>query len=64
MAQVQKRDSGTGASCDFCEIYKNTFFTEHLWTTASGLATHRPTDAVIMFKRLENINIYTLQNMT
>ena len=22
-------------SCKFCEIFKNTFFTEHLWTTAS-----------------------------
>ena len=22
-------------SCDFCEIWQNTFFTEHLWTTAS-----------------------------
>ena len=22
-------------SCEFCEIRKNTFFTEHLWTTAS-----------------------------
>ena len=22
-------------SCEFCEIPKNTFFTEHLWTTAS-----------------------------
>ena len=22
-------------SCDFCEIFKNTFFTEHLWATAS-----------------------------
>ena len=21
--------------CEFCEIFKNTFFTEHLWTTAS-----------------------------
>ena len=21
-------------SCEFCEIFKNTFFTEHLWTTA------------------------------
>ena len=21
-------------SCEFCEIYKNTLFTEHLWTTA------------------------------
>ena len=22
-------------SCEFCEISKNNFFTEHLWTTAS-----------------------------
>ena len=22
-------------SCEFCEIFKNTFFTEHFWTTAS-----------------------------
>ena len=28
-------DSGTGDFCEFCEIYKNTFFTEHLQTTAS-----------------------------
>ena len=21
---------------EFCEVFKNTFFTEHLWTTASG----------------------------
>ena len=24
-------------SCEFCEIFKNTFFTEHVWTTASEL---------------------------
>ena len=24
-------------SCEFCKISKNTFLTEHLWTTASGL---------------------------
>ena len=24
-------------SCEFCDISKNTFFTEHLWTTASEL---------------------------
>ena len=23
-------------SCEYCEISKNTFFTEHLWTTASS----------------------------
>ena len=26
-------------SCEFCEIFKNTFFTEHLWTTASVAET-------------------------
>ena len=25
--------------CEFCEIFKNTFFTEHLWTTASVIRT-------------------------
>ena len=24
-------------SCEFCEISKNTFFTEHFWATASGI---------------------------
>ena len=26
-------------SCEFCENFKNTFFTEHLWTTASLIRT-------------------------
>ena len=39
-------------SCVFCEISKNTFFTEHLWTTASGrryfkdLTLHNKTSVV------------------
>ena len=28
-----KRDSGTGVSCEFCEDFKNTFFTVHLRAT-------------------------------
>ena len=24
-------------SCEFCEISKNTFFTKHVWTTASSV---------------------------
>ena len=24
-------------SCEFCEIFKNTLFTEHIWMTASAL---------------------------
>ena len=31
-----KRDSGQVFSREFCESSKNTFFTEHLWETASG----------------------------
>ena len=23
--------------CEFCEFFQNTFFTEHLWTTASSI---------------------------
>ena len=34
---LAKRDSGTSVSCEFCEISKNTFFTEHLRATASGI---------------------------
>ena len=31
-----KRDSGTGVSCEFCEISNNTFlYKEHLWMNAS-----------------------------
>ena len=27
-------------SCEFCEIYKKNFFTEHLWMTASNFSIH------------------------
>ena len=28
-------------SCEFCEISKNTFFTEHVWTIASYIQNQR-----------------------
>ena len=34
MQFYQKRDSGM-CFCEFCEVFKNTFLTEHLWVTAS-----------------------------
>ena len=34
---IKKRDSGTGVSCRFSEIFKNTFFTEHLRAALSAL---------------------------
>ena len=34
---VIKKETPTSVfSCEFCEIFKNTFFIEHLWVTASG----------------------------
>ena len=31
-----KQDSNTDASCEICEIFKNTYFQEHLQMTASA----------------------------
>ena len=31
-------------SCEFCEISKNTFLTEYLWTTASGYPSVKNTN--------------------
>ena len=33
---LKKRDSGADVFCEFGEISKKIFFTEHLWTTTSG----------------------------
>ena len=30
LMRFQKRGSGTGVFCEFCEIFKNTFFIEHI----------------------------------
>ena len=32
---IKKETLAQMFSCEFCEIFKNTFFTEHLWTTSS-----------------------------
>ena len=32
---IKKETLAQVFSCEFCEISKNTFFAEHLWTTAS-----------------------------
>ena len=36
---IKKETLAQLLSCKFCEISKNTCFTEHLWTTASALFT-------------------------
>ena len=36
--KVTKKETLAQAfSCEFCEIFKNTFFTKQLWTTASDI---------------------------
>ena len=35
LIKLQLKNSGTGVFCEFQEISKNTFFTEHTWVTAS-----------------------------
>ena len=32
---IKKETQGQVFTCEFCEISKNTFFTEQLWATAS-----------------------------
>ena len=34
---IKKETLAQVFSCEFCEIFYNTFFTEHLWTTASKI---------------------------
>ena len=34
---IKKETLAQVFSCEYCEISKNTFFTEHLWTTDSEL---------------------------
>ena len=31
---IKKETLAQVLSCEFCEIYKNIFFTEHLWSTS------------------------------
>ena len=33
---IKKEALAQAFSCEFCEIFKNTFFTDHLWATASN----------------------------
>ena len=33
---IKKETPTQNFSCEFCEIFKNTFFTEHLWMATSG----------------------------
>ena len=54
-ATLLKRRLAQVFSCEFCQISKNTFFTEHLWATASILREGR---------RLKQIEISIISKLT
>ena len=37
--KVKKETLAQVFSCEFCENFKNTFFTEHVWTTGSRISS-------------------------
>ena len=37
---IKKETLAQVFSCEFCEISKNIFFAEHIWTTASNKVNH------------------------
>ena len=54
-------------SCEFCQISKNAFFTEHLWVTASEISVSFWLDAIHFFFSktillLNNGLVTTIQN--
>ena len=62
-ANLLKRDSNTVLSCEYCEIFKNTYFEEHLRTSASvipnlfkGLSAGRKTGFKVLDTILEDLS--------
>ena len=52
-----ERDSGTDVFCEFCEISRNTLFTEHLWATASVRYSYSLKYSTFRGKNISKINI-------
>ena len=57
----EKETLALAFSCEFCEISKNIFFAEHLWTTASEAAEYRCTVGLTTILRLLQRNFLYLQ---
>ena len=58
-----KTSLGQVFSCEFCEIFKNTFFTEHLWTTASGDFNYLCSFPQALFSIKKNGNLNTSKTL-
>ena len=58
---IKKETLAQVFSCKFCEISKNTFFTEHVWATAFLLVPNQLQDSTFLFEiNSENISIIKL----
>ena len=51
-------------SCDFCDISKNIFFTEHFWVTAFEFCSNLPVKVVIFLKSSLLFNSFLFINKT
>ena len=48
-------------SSEFCKFFKNTFFTEHLWTTASRVVKNERDQASLQILIRQSIQTYLLR---
>ena len=57
---IKKETLSQVFSCEFCEIFKNTFFTKHLWETASAICTNFSTSSITLTrpKLLNNLKAH------
>ena len=62
--KVKKETLSQVFSCEFCEISKNTFFTEHLWATASKATKQKSYYFRLIFRISEMYSGYTPSHQT
>ena len=53
-----KRDSNTGVFCEYCQIFKNTYFEEHLPKAASEIFSYKVGNNIINFQFLKYLTIH------
>ena len=62
--QLKKETLAQMFSCEFCDISKNTFFTEHFWVTAFEFCSNLPAKVVIFLKSSLLFNSFLFINKT
>ena len=61
---VKKETLEQALSCEFSDIFKNTFYTEHLWTTASAHSSLVLLSKIYLDIREKIVTLLTLENWT